>query len=100
MSHVEYAGGKRCLRDYIAVCLEHTLQPVQFKVKCWSSVTPSMVMVSGNCIGMPAIVSGATTRMVHKRLMSANQNRFGFTAVEGQTVVTKPVVQSRQTVGK
>jgi len=31
-------------------------------------------------------------------LADANQKRFRFTAVEGQAVVTKPAVQSRQAV--
>ena len=32
-------------------------------------------------------------------LASANQNRFRFTAIEGQATVTKPTMQSSQAVG-
>ena len=62
-----------------------------FKVKFWFNVTPSILMVSENGMGMPVIVGDATVRKVH---------RFRYTIVEGQAVVTKPAVQSRQSVSK
>ena len=38
-----------------------------FKVKCWSSVTPSVLMVSEKGMGMPAIVGDATGGKVRRR---------------------------------
>ena len=50
---------KWILRDSEETCL--------FKVKCWSSVTPSVLTVSENGMGMPAIVGDATGGKVRRR---------------------------------
>jgi len=53
--------------------------------------------VSEKGIGVPAVTGDA---IEGNASVSANQNRFGFRAIESQAVVTKPTVQSRQAVGK
>ena len=55
----ERSGVKWILRDSEETCL--------FKVKCWSSVTLSILMVSENVMGMPAIVGDTTGAKVRRR---------------------------------
>ena len=66
----ERTGVKWILHDSEETCL--------FKVKCWSSVTPSVLMVSENGMGMPAIVGDATGGKVRRCWRVVNHNNVAF----------------------